>query len=120
MLLLMLKNEVKSEIPIINNLATTSALTAAENKIPSVSNLVKKFEYNTKINKVEKKLLLKIVINITTLELKKLTAEISNSILKWLNLARQSDITYFLNQGYFDNKPKDVKWKENSNQIKTN
>ena len=35
-------NEVKSEIPNITNLATTSALAAVENKIPSVSNLVKK------------------------------------------------------------------------------
>ena len=36
--------EVKGEIPNITNLATT----AAENKIPSVSNLVKKTDYNTK------------------------------------------------------------------------
>ena len=41
-------NEVKGEIPNITNLATTTGLTAAENKIPSVSNLVKKTDYNTK------------------------------------------------------------------------
>ena len=41
-------NEVKGEIPNITNLATTSALTAVENKIPSVSNLVKKTDYNAK------------------------------------------------------------------------
>ena len=35
-------NEVKGEIPKITNLPTTSALTAVENRIPSVSNLVKK------------------------------------------------------------------------------
>ena len=35
-------NEVKAKIPSITNLATTTALTAVENKIPSVSNLVKK------------------------------------------------------------------------------
>ena len=35
-------NEVKFEIPTISGLATTSALTALENKIPNVSNLVKK------------------------------------------------------------------------------
>ena len=35
-------NEVKGEIPSINNWANTTALTAVENKIPSVSNLVKK------------------------------------------------------------------------------
>ena len=39
-------NEVKGEIPNITNLATTSALTAVENKILSVSNLVKKTDYN--------------------------------------------------------------------------
>ena len=35
-------NEVKGEIPSITNLATTAALTAMENKIPDVSDLVKK------------------------------------------------------------------------------
>ena len=35
-------NEVKGEKPNITNLATTAALTAVENKIPSVTNLVKK------------------------------------------------------------------------------
>ena len=33
----------------------TSFLTAAENKTPSVSNLVKKTDYNTKNNEIEKK-----------------------------------------------------------------
>ena len=47
-------NEVKGEIPNITNLATTSALTAVENKIPSVNNLVKKTDYNTKISHIEK------------------------------------------------------------------
>ena len=36
------------------NLATTTALTAVKNKIPNVSNLVKKTDYNTKINEIEK------------------------------------------------------------------
>ena len=35
-------NEVKGETPNITNLATTTAYTAVENKIPNVSNLVKK------------------------------------------------------------------------------
>ena len=35
-------NKVKDEIPSISGLAATSALTAVENKIPNVSNLVKK------------------------------------------------------------------------------
>ena len=48
-------NEVKCEIPSITDLATTSALTAVENKIPNVNNLVKKTDYNTKINEIVKK-----------------------------------------------------------------
>ena len=35
-------NEVKTEIPSINGLATISELTAVKNKIQNVSNLVKK------------------------------------------------------------------------------
>ena len=35
-------NEIKTEIPCISDLSTTSALIAFENKIPNVSNLVKK------------------------------------------------------------------------------
>ena len=49
-------NEVKNEIPSISGLATTSALTGFGNKIPSVSNLVKKIDYGTKVNKIEKKI----------------------------------------------------------------
>ena len=40
------------EYLVITNLATTAALTTVENKIPNVSNLVKK-NYNTKINETE-------------------------------------------------------------------
>ena len=40
----------------INNLATTTALTAVDNKIPNFSNLVKKANYNTKISETEKKI----------------------------------------------------------------
>ena len=49
-------NEVKNEIPSINNLATTSALTGVENKIRSVSSLVKKTDYDTKVKELEKKI----------------------------------------------------------------
>ena len=47
---------VKEEIPNITNLATTAALTAVENKIPNVNNLVKKTDYNTKISETENKI----------------------------------------------------------------
>ena len=45
-------SEIENKIPGISGLATTSALTSVENKIPDVSNLVKKIDYNTKINKI--------------------------------------------------------------------
>ena len=48
--------KVKNEIPSISNLATTFALTAVENKIPSVSSSVMKTDYDTKITEIEKKI----------------------------------------------------------------
>ena len=42
-------------MPSITNLATITALTAVENKIPSVSNLVKKLTITPKIMKLKKK-----------------------------------------------------------------
>ena len=45
-------NEIKNELPSITGLARTSALTAVE--IPSISNLVKKTDYNTKVKEIEK------------------------------------------------------------------
>ena len=35
---------------------TNTGLTAVENKIPNVSNLVKKTDYNTKISEIENKI----------------------------------------------------------------
>ena len=46
MMLLNKINEVKGEIPSVTNLATTSALTTVGNKIPNVSDLVKKSDYD--------------------------------------------------------------------------
>ena len=43
-------------MPSITNLAATRALTAVGNKIPSVSTLVKKTDYKTKINEIKKKI----------------------------------------------------------------
>ena len=40
----------------ISGLVTTSSLIAVINKIPSVNNLVKKTDYDTKINELEKKI----------------------------------------------------------------
>ena len=49
-------NEVKGKIQNITNLATNTALTAVENKIPNVSKLIG-------INEIEKKLLIIVMIN---------------------------------------------------------
>ena len=51
-------NEVKNKITNITNLATTAALTAVENKLPHVSNLVKKLTIKQKLVKLKIKLLL--------------------------------------------------------------
>ena len=48
--------EVEGNIPNITGLATSSALTAVENKIPDVNNLVKKADYETKISDIGKKI----------------------------------------------------------------
>ena len=47
----------KSKLTIlyVSSLAAKTSLTAAENKIPSVSNLVKKTDYDTKTTEIEKK-----------------------------------------------------------------
>ena len=50
------KYEVEGKIPSITGLATNSALTAIENKIPDISSLVKKTDYNTKISDIEKQI----------------------------------------------------------------
>ena len=42
-------NEIENKIPSIFGLATTAALTALENKIPGVSDLVKKTDHYAKI-----------------------------------------------------------------------
>ena len=48
--------EIKVKIPDISNLATKTALTAVENKIPDTSSLLKKTDYNTKIADIEGKI----------------------------------------------------------------
>ena len=47
---------IRKKNPDISNLATKAALTTVGNKIPSVSNLVKKTNYNRKITEIENKL----------------------------------------------------------------
>ena len=49
-------SEVEGKIPSISGLATSSALTAVENKTPDVCSLVKKTDYNTKVSDIERKI----------------------------------------------------------------
>ena len=96
-------------MPNITSLSTTSALIAVGNKIPSVSNLVKKTDYSTKINGIEKKITDHIHDKyITTEEFNKFTAEMFTVRLKRSNLASKSDIANFVIKTDFDNKLKDV------------
>ena len=75
-------SEVKGKIPSISGLATSSVLTAVENKIPDVSSLVKKTGYNTKISDIEKNIAdLNHDKYITTLEFNTLAAEVFNAKL---------------------------------------
>ena len=93
-------NEVKNEIPSISGLATTSALTAVENKIPNVSNLVKKTDYDIKVNEIEKKIIDHTHDKyIATPEIKKLIAENFAARLAQADLVTKTD---------FDNKLSDI------------
>ena len=48
--------EIEGKIPTVTGLAANPELTAAENKIPDDSSLVKKTDYNTNISNIEKKI----------------------------------------------------------------
>ena len=75
----------------ISGLATTSALTAVGNKIPNVSTLVKKTDYDTNISELEKKLTdHKHDKYITTPEFNKLTAQNFAGRLTQANLIKKN------------------------------
>ena len=61
-------NKAEVEMLSITNLATKNALNAVGNKIPSVSNLVKETDYNQKLMKLKKKILIIIMISILLLQ----------------------------------------------------
>ena len=76
-------------MPSITNLATTAALTDVDNKIPNVSNLVKKADYNTKISKIKNKITTDRHNDkqSTTQKFNKLTAENASARLAKANIA---------------------------------
>ena len=103
----------------MTNLATTTALPAVENKILSVSNLVKKTGYNAKINIIEKK-----ITNydhdkyVTTPEFNKLTVKMFAARLAQANLESKNDIANFVKKTNFHDKLKHLNEKVTSNKTK--
>ena len=114
---------MEGKIRSISNLATTSALTAVENKVPSTSNLVKKTNYNTKISEIEKKLTdHKHDKYITTAEFNKLTAEIFSAGLSQANLITKTDFDAkisSLNRKITSNKTRDLLIENELKKLKT-
>ena len=84
--------EIEGKILDVSNLATKTALTIVENKIPSVSSLVKKTYYDTKITEIENKLNNhNHNKNITTREFNTLAAGVFNARLARANLVTKTD-----------------------------
>ena len=99
----------KNKTPYITNLATIATLTAVENKIPNVSNLVKKTDYNTKVSEIENKITTDHDHNkYITKEFDKLTSENLTARLKQVNLASKRDVANFVKNEVFDIKVKNV------------
>ena len=85
-------------------------MTAVEHKIPSISNLVKKTDYNTKITEIEKKLTDHNHDKyITTTEFSKLATGTFNARIVQASLVKKAD---------FDNKLSDLNRKIVSNKAK--
>ena len=95
----------------MTNLATKTSLNAVENKIASVSNLVKKIDNNTKTNEIEEKITDHGHSNIY------ITPESFVARIKQVNLASKSDIANFVNKTDFD-KLKNLNKKLTSNKTK--
>ena len=82
----------------LTQLATT-ALTAVENKIPSVSNLVIKIDYNTTITEIKNKFTDH--DHIIAHGFRRLTSENVTARLRQANLASKNDIANFVKQDQF-------------------
>ena len=105
---------------LLTNLATIVFLTAVENKIPNVSNLIKKTEYNTKISETENKITTDHDHDkyITTQEFVKLTSENFAAKLAQANLASENDIANFVKKADFDGEFKNLNKNVTSNKTK--
>ena len=89
---------MEGKIPSISGLAKTSALTDGVNEIPSVSNLVKKADYDTKIAEIEKKLTDHNYDKYTTTSVfNNLAAGVFDARLKQANLVTKTNFDVKLN-----------------------
>ena len=80
------------KLKIITNLATRTALTTVENKIPTITGLVKKTNYNTKITDIENKLTNQNHDKfVATLEFNTLAANVFHARLAKANLITKTD-----------------------------
>ena len=97
---------IENKIPDITNVATTTALTAVENKASNVSKLVKKKDYNTWISEIENKITTDHDRDnyITTEEFNKLISENFTTKLAQANLANKSYIANFVKNTDFQGK----------------
>ena len=86
--------EIEGKIPSITGLATDSALTAVENKIPDVSSLVKNTELNTKVTEIKGK-----ISDVSSLATNSALTAVENKI---------PDVTCLITKTDFDNKLKKV------------
>ena len=101
-------NEVKKETASFNNLATTTAFTAVENKMSNVSNLFKKTDYATEVSEIENKITTDHDHNkyFTTQDYNKVTLAIFTARLALAYLASKSDIANFVKNTGLDDKLK--------------
>ena len=97
---------IENKISDITNVATTTALTAVENKASNVSKLVKKNDYNTWISEIENKITTDHDRDnyITTEEFNKLISENFTTKLAQANLANKSYIANFVKNTDFQGK----------------
>ena len=107
----------------MSTLATKTALTAVENKMPVVSRLVKKTHSNTKITEIEKKLSDHNHDKyITTPEFNTLAADVFNARLAQANLITKTDFDAklsSLNRKITQNKSKHLLVENELNKLKT-
>ena len=80
--------ETENKIPDISNLATKTALTTVENKIPDTSDLVKKTDYNIKVSEIEGK-----IPDISNLATKTALTSVESKIANISNLATKTALT---------------------------